>query len=219
MADPIISRLNNPEYIALAEMQDRFIDMIYSFDGNFVMHGGTAIWRCYSGNRFSFDIDGYIRSSNEFELLNNFITFEISKRKMKLRTIRAISGALFIYITVSPTTELKVELIPPKNKITPTRANYERADGSAISILTLSPEDFIAEKIDAYSHRRYMRDLYDIFQLVNRVENKSKIRSKLRKFISGIENPIKEDELGPLIINGITPSFNDMVKYIGGKLK
>ena len=90
---------------------------------------------------------------------------------------------------------------------------------SIISITTLSPEDFISEKIEAYAHRCYMRDLYDIFQLVNRVENISKIRSKLKRFINDIENPIKDDELGSMIISGITPTFEDMVKYIGGKLK
>jgi predicted nucleotidyltransferase component of viral defense system len=88
-----------------------------------------------------------------------------------------------------------------------------------LSILTLSPEEFILEKIKAYSHRRYLRDLYDISQLINRVENIDRVRAKLKRFINSIESPIKADELSPMIINGVTPSFDDIVKHISEKLK
>ena len=91
-------------------MQDRFIETVYSFDPSLILHGGTAIWRCYSGNRFSFDIDGYITSKKEFDLLNGNISWEMAKRGMRLRTMRTTTSgqksAIFLYITVDPTTDI-----------------------------------------------------------------------------------------------------------------
>ncbi|MGQ9515294.1 MAG: hypothetical protein ACUVTL_09670 [Thermoproteota archaeon] len=42
----------------IAELQDlMMIELSNSF--NFILHGGTAIWRVYSGKRFSYVIDVY----------------------------------------------------------------------------------------------------------------------------------------------------------------
>jgi predicted nucleotidyltransferase component of viral defense system len=220
MADPIMNRLTRTDFLALAEMQDRFIDMIYSFDKDFVLHGGTAIWRCYGGNRFSFDIDGYMRSRKEFDLLRNNITWEMAKKGIRLKNIWTMeTGGLFIYIPVMDAIDLKVELVKAKQKINPIRVNYERVDGSLFSVLTLTAEDFILEKINAYESRRYIRDLYDIYQLISKVENQNRIKRKLRRFIDAINPPINEHELDPIIISGVTPTVKDMVKYIDGRIK
>lgn len=220
MTEPIMIRLGKPDFVALAEMQDRFIEMVYSFDKDLVVHGGTAIWRCYQGNRFSFDIDGYMVSMKEFKLLSDQITWEMAKRRIGLRTIRTMdTGGVFVYVPVTSSIELKVEIVKSKRKLNPVRANYERVDGSMLSILTLTPEDFILEKIAAYQSRRYIRDIYDIYQLIDRVFESKRIKEKLRKFIDSIENPINEGELQSIIISGLTPSFDYMVKYISGKIK
>lgn len=44
----------------IAYAQDIIIEELYTFFSTAVLHGGTAIWRCYNGNRFSEDIDFYI---------------------------------------------------------------------------------------------------------------------------------------------------------------
>jgi predicted nucleotidyltransferase component of viral defense system len=218
MADPLMLRLRREDFLKLAELQDKFIDCIYSFDSTLILHGGTAIWRCYSGNRFSYDIDGYITSKGESDLINEELTWAVSRSGMRLNKIRQMGMAIFAYIS-DQETELKVELTPMKKKLNPIRKGYERADGSSLSILTFSPEDFIKEKITTYNSRRYIRDLYDIYQLIDKVEDVKIVRAKLKSFLRNLEKPLNEPELGNIILSGVTPTFDDMVKHISGAIK
>ncbi|MEK6826160.1 MAG: nucleotidyl transferase AbiEii/AbiGii toxin family protein, partial [Nanoarchaeota archaeon] len=71
----------------LAYAQDILIGELYRFFPDAIIHGGTAIWRCYNGNRFSEDIDVYIPKHNE--IINNFFKsleirgFSIVKKRIK----------------------------------------------------------------------------------------------------------------------------------------
>lgn len=60
MAIPLILRIKRKKHRELAGLQDILIENIYEILPETVLHGGTAIWRCYLGNRFSEDIDIYI---------------------------------------------------------------------------------------------------------------------------------------------------------------
>ncbi len=51
--------LKTEHQLAVAALQDSVVESIFEMDENIVMQGGTAIWRCYNGNRFSEDIDIY----------------------------------------------------------------------------------------------------------------------------------------------------------------
>ena len=53
---PLILKLKKQNHKELAEAQDIMIENIFDVD-DAVLHGGTAIWRCYKGKRFSEDID------------------------------------------------------------------------------------------------------------------------------------------------------------------
>ncbi|MDG7039172.1 MAG: nucleotidyl transferase AbiEii/AbiGii toxin family protein [Nitrososphaerota archaeon] len=46
----------------LAYAQDIVVEKIYDYLPEVVLHGGTLIWRCYAGNRFSEDLDFYAAS-------------------------------------------------------------------------------------------------------------------------------------------------------------
>lgn len=57
---PLMNRLRKESHRNIAMAQDLLTIEIY---GNFpeaIIHGGTAIWRCYGGNRFSEDVDVYL---------------------------------------------------------------------------------------------------------------------------------------------------------------
>lgn len=217
MAEPLMLRLRRGDFLALAELQDRFVDAISSIDSSFVLHGGTAIWRCYAGNRFSFDIDGYITSKRESDLLSADLTWEITRRGMRLARIRAI-GESMIATVASEDAELKVELLYRKRGIRHVVANYERVDGSMLSIRTLSPGGFVLEKVEAYEHRRYLRDLYDIYQLVDRAKGDPSVVRRVRRFIMNIEPPSGAPSLGEIVFSGAVPSFSDMVGSIKGAI-
>ncbi len=219
MAEPLVNRLKRPEFIALARLQDRFIEMVYALDNDFVMHGGTAIWRCYGGNRFSYDIDGYVMSKKESRLLGDNITWEIAKVGLKLKRIAHIGDALFITISEGET-DMKVEIVPSKKRIVSISTPYEKIDGTMLSIRTLTPDDFVLEKINAYEERHYARDLYDIYQLMGKIEAGGITEKKLKKFINAIEPPLEgQGGIKGMVLSGVEPSFDDMVKYIRGKLK
>ena len=50
-----------------AKLEDTVIELLYSRHKDLVLHGGTSIWRCYSGNRFSRDLDFYMKVSSKAE--------------------------------------------------------------------------------------------------------------------------------------------------------
>ena len=67
MAIVLFNRLKKKLHREIALLQDELIDIIYSIEPNAVLHGGTAIWRCFQGNRFSEDLDFYLTPSKNFK--------------------------------------------------------------------------------------------------------------------------------------------------------
>ena len=214
---PLSKRLPRREFVNLAELQDRFIDSIYSFERDFVIHGGTAIWRCYKGNRFSYDIDGYVQSGLKMGHVSRELAWALSKGGAKLDKARRIGRAIVAQVS-NQDTQLKVEIgirkIPRK-----VVREYERVDGTFTSVLTLTPEDLILEKVRAYSGRQYMRDLYDIYHLIGQVTEKRHIRAKLSRFIRSINPPTNQSELPMVIYSGVSPTYDRMVDYIRASLE
>ena len=57
---PILSVLRRKEELETARLEDDVINVLTDITDKMAMHGGTAVWRCYNGKRFSTDIDVYI---------------------------------------------------------------------------------------------------------------------------------------------------------------
>ena len=57
---PLILRLKKSAHKDIAAAQDLIVSALYEVFNDSVLHGGTSIWRCYKGNRFSEDVDAYI---------------------------------------------------------------------------------------------------------------------------------------------------------------
>ena len=205
---PLILRLKKQAHKDIAKAQDLIVESIYAIFDKAVLHGGTAVWRCYSGNRFSEDIDAYI--PRNLEKINLFFEnlekkgFVIEKKKigecslysgLKLNRTFVRFEALF--------KNVKGEL-----------KEYETIDGNLISVYTLLPEELIKEKINAYLARLKVRDIYDVFFLLKYVKDKDKIKKELGKLILNFKNPIDEKELKVLITEGIIPNAEEIVRYI-----
>jgi predicted nucleotidyltransferase component of viral defense system len=90
---------------------------------------------------------------------------------------------------------------------------YEMADGTKIVVNTLSPEDLIKEKVEVYFDRLNIKDLYDIFFLLNFAEKKE-IKNNLSQLLQNFKNPKNEKELKYLIIVGTAPKLEEMLKKI-----
>ncbi len=210
---PIIKLLKKREYQEISRFQDVVVEALYQTDSSIILHGGTAIWRCFSGSRFSNDIDAYISSKKELERLKTGILSTASDRGIKIEKIKDTGNLIFMAFS-SGDTYLKVEINYVKKSISPVASRFEKVDGTYTEILTLTPEEFILEKIAAYSDRRFIRDIYDIYILCDYVQNANKISKAVLLFLNKIERPINESDLKALIYTGPVPSFDNMIVHI-----
>ena len=205
---PLLLKIKREQHKNIARAQDIIIETIYKFFDKAVLHGGTAIWRCYKSNRFSEDIDMYInRDLDKIELFFKElekIGFLIEKKKIGENSI--YSSLRFNNCNV------RFEALFKKSESQ--LADYETIDGNYITIYSLNPENLIKEKVDTYLKRRKIRDLYDIFFLLRYVKNKNEININLKKLLNKFETPADENDLKILIFEGLVPKTDKMVEYI-----
>ncbi len=213
---PIIKLLKKREYQDLSRFQDVIVAVLYQVDSGIVLHGGTAIWRCFSGSRFSTDIDAYISSKDELERLKEGVVAAAAEQRINVEKIKDTGNLIFMAFAMGDT-YLKVEMNYAKKPMHPIATRFEKVDGTYMEILTLTPEEFILEKIDAYSDRRFIRDIYDMYILSDYVKNPTKIRKAVLSFTGKIEKPVNESDLKALIYKGPVPSFRNMVEHIRGR--
>lgn len=200
---PIEKKLKKKIHKKVAAAQDLLIiEMYKNFPGS-VIHGGTSIWRCYNGNRFSEDIDVYLPTQLKEKM--KFFKDRLEKIGFHTKKFKQTENSIFSYQGAIIRFEAVFKDI--KDFIT---KSFEMSDGSFIIVNTLSPEKIIKEKISAYNERRKIRDLYDIFFLLNFVENKKSVNLKDLIF----REPIDKKDLEVLIISGVAPGVDYMVRSI-----
>jgi predicted nucleotidyltransferase component of viral defense system len=206
---PLSQRLKRRQHVEIAGLQDIVVEMLYRVFPESVLHGGTAIWRCYSGSRFSEDIDVYLERDTERieELFSQLRAagFSITKK-------RIMENSLYSKLAFNGT-EIRLEAVFAKVK--GVVKEYETYEGMLLNIYTLLPEELISEKVSAYRKRRKVRDLYDIFFLLRHVKDANRVIPKLKEFLAGFEKPLDEDELKILILVGVSPRTEEMLEYIG----
>lgn len=205
---PLSQRLKRRHHVEIARLQDIVVETLYRVFPESVLHGGTAIWRCYSGSRFSEDIDVYLEKDAERleKLFNQLVAagFAIAKKRVK-------DNSLYSKLIFNGT-EIRLEAV--FMKIKGIVKEYETYEGMLLNIYTLLPEDLVLEKISAYRKRGKVRDLYDIFFLLRYVKDAKKIMPKLKGLMEDFKKPLDEDGLKVLILVGISPKTEDMMEYI-----
>ncbi len=205
---PLNLKLRNKKDREVAFAQDIMVAELYKFFPEAVIHGGTGIWRCYNGNRFSEDVDVYIKRDERKieEFFKSLETKGLKFIKKRLKENSLYSGWDFKGI------EIKFEATFQNKK--PFLKKYETAESFFINVYTLTPEDLVIEKVETYLKRRKIRDLYDIAFLINYVENKELVKDYLKKLIAKFEKPIDEENLADIIIVGVVPSSNELLMEI-----
>ena len=205
---PLILKLKKAEHKEVAKAQDLIVETLYKTFEYGVIHGGTSIWRCYHGSRFSEDVDVYI--SRDLKKIDLFFSsteklgFIIKKKKIG-------ENSLYSNLELN---ETSVRLEAIFKKVNGSLAEYEAVDGNLITVYTLLPEELINEKVNAYLGRKKIRDLYDIFYLLRFVKDKKLIIKSLKKLIDEFPRPVDEKDLKILIIEGIVPNLDSMLLYI-----
>jgi len=95
-------------------------------------------------------------------------------------------------------------------------SQYIKVDGSSITLSILSSLDLAIRKMEAYSNRLYIRDIYDLVQLTNFIDKKDYYaRSKFKEFLNSVEEPVDEHILESLIYKGFNKwTFKSMIDYL-----
>lgn len=210
---PLILRLKKEMHKKIARAQDIIIEELYLVFNDAVFHGGTAIWRCYKGNRFSEDVDVYI--PRNIEKINSFFN-SLEKNGFLIEKKKITENSLFSSMKFNNTIVGFEALFKKSESIL---KDYEQAEGNFTAVYTLAPEQFIKEKVDAYLKRRKIRDLYDIFFLLKYSNEKEKIKGDLIKLLKEFKQPVDEQDLNVIILEGIVPETKKMLDYIGSFIK
>jgi len=205
---PLILRLKKQAHREIAKTQDLIVEVLFSISNEAVMHGGTAIWRCYGGNRFSEDIDVYLpKNLEKIELFFEKMKqrgFTIEKKKIG-------KNSLYSNLDFNGTTVRFEALF---KKVEGHLQDYETAESNFITINTLTAEELIKEKVQTYLKRCKIRDLYDIFFLLKKVDDRILVKTELKELIAHFQEPLDEKDLQVLILEGLVPSSEKMLEYI-----
>ncbi|MEK6867987.1 MAG: nucleotidyl transferase AbiEii/AbiGii toxin family protein [Nanoarchaeota archaeon] len=202
---PLILRLKKASHKEIALGQDIIIKELYAVFERAVLHGGTGIWRCYHGTRFSEDIDVYIpRDLKKIDVLFNLLQkkgFTILKKRIREQSL---------YSTLQfNRVEIRFEAL--FLSVSNILKDYETVDGQFLPIYTLSPELFVKEKVAAYLSRKKIRDLYDIFFLMPLIQDKKFVFQELSLLIQNFIPAIDEEDLRVFILEGVAPTSEDML--------
>lgn len=207
---PLVKRLRKHMHRNIIYAQDLAIIELYNLFPNVVIHGGTAILRCFSSNRFSEDVDVYLPPRIKESDLKEFL--QVLQRRgfiiKKFKHTRNSVFSKFLYGKV----EIRFEAVFKKVKsvVKP----FELSDGTTILVNALPVEELVREKVDTYLGRRKIRDLYDIFFLLRFVENKHLVAGDLKRLTQKFKPPLDEMELKVLIISGSVPTTEAMLNEV-----
>ncbi len=204
---PLILRLKKKQHRDIARAQDLVVSSLYEIFNKAVIHGGTALWRCYSGNRFSEDVDVYIEK--DLRKVSNLFT-EFEKRGFKVERKKISDNSIYSSLNLSGTI-VRFEAI--FKKIGGILKDYETIEGNTVIVYTLSAEELIKEKSRTYIKRRKIRDLYDVFFLI-KFADKNKVKEAIEYLIKNYQKPIDESDLGAIILQGLIPDSVSMLNYL-----
>ena len=156
---PILDKLLDRTQIQKALLQDRVVRVLFTTTKKIVLHGGTVVWRCYGGERFSKDLDIYV--SKELEVMKTLNRLSqagiawslIQKRKTGF-------GLYYNYVVTSGGVDIALQITMKKAEGSLSR--YGTVDGSYVNISALPADRLLLEKAEALLDRAKARDLYDM---------------------------------------------------------
>ena len=211
---PIAKQLKKQSQVQIAFLQDEIVDILYSLADDLIFRGGTAIWRCYHGKRFSEDLDFYSLSFTN--IMKEFHESVIS-HGLSVPRIEDTGNVIFSTIRNNDAT-IRVE-INHVSDVTGNLMKYELTDGSNVEVLSLTADQFINEKILAYTDRRYIRDIYDIYHISTNFQLQDLTRQNLMEFLSNLPQPLDEPVLRTLVYAGLAPTFENMIREMKRRIR
>lgn len=194
---PLHRRMRRERHKKIARVQDTVVETLY-----------RVFPSCYSGNRFSEDVDAYI--GKKTDKINTFFN-ELEKAGFEIVKRRMTKSALYSVLSFGGI-EVRFEAL--LKHVEGVVTEYETYEGILFNVFTLPPEGIILEKIGAYLKRRKIRDLYDIFFLLRYVKDTKKLKPELVELLQSFKAPVDEGELKTLILFGAIPTSVDILEFI-----
>lgn len=199
--------------------QDMLLAFVVDNFTGAVMHGGTCIWRCYGGRRYSKDLDFYLGVPAERGITLVRKAFMDAGFALKEFHFDRASNTLVI---------VERREIEGKADFTFSRvngavkANYARINGTAMEISALDPEGLLQEKISAHLDKYgrgadEVQDLYDVYYLTSLVRAPSAHAAEAAKrLVSEVKRPPRnERQLANYMLKGeAAPSFRQLMESI-----
>jgi predicted nucleotidyltransferase component of viral defense system len=208
---PLYHKLRRSIHRKIALAQDIIIMKLYERFPEAVLHGGTAIWRCYGSNRFSEDIDIYLPPKNKSrENLEMFLK-SLEQQGFSLAKFKMTDNGFFSKL-MREGVEVRLEAV--FKSINASVKQFELSDSTFTNVYTLQPEELIMEKMAAYKKRKKVRDLYDIYFLLRFVSDRKFVEKYLRGFSGSFENPVDPDNIKAIIISGAVPDAGKLIREI-----
>jgi hypothetical protein len=208
----LYEELKTREQKSIAMLQDTAMDIVDRAIKNYVLHGGTAIWRCYNGNRFSYDLDFYFDSRDICMRLEKQAS--VYGLRMECSDKKKVYARLYGYNS-------HVGIQAERKKVRGITANFLKGNGSSLTVMVLSPTAIFLEKISAYTDRLESKDLYDLYLLASGSEggaysvDKTKVKGKLNGMIAGFKKPSDSwGSLEAMILHGRLPPISDTLDYL-----
>ena len=171
---------------------DRILEIIGDVakctENKLILVGGTALALFYLKHRVSIDLD-FVPIAGDEEKHKQTIKGCLTKKGY--RTATASYKNQFV-IQFDDTT-IKLEIFYPKHKI----EKIETFDASGMPLSVASLNDLFKMKIEAYSARKSVRDLFDIVFIL---KNKEGGYSYLKEIITKYGMPENQDEIKNYIL-------------------
>lgn len=205
MKIPLEKSLRKRLHVEIGMLQDEAMDALYSIDPLLVLHGGTCVWRCFEGNRFSEDLDLYSQRGGK---LAAEMADVLGSRSLALSKLKSTGNLLYCKVSDSQA-EIRIEINLAASVPYGAR-RYERINGSFMDVLCPSPETLFLEKIAAYKNRRFARDLYDLYHLSSYVEDAPQLQKAAKGLLSALQQPLDGPNLSALVYSGAVPTFEQM---------
>jgi predicted nucleotidyltransferase component of viral defense system len=218
----LYNKLKKTKQKNIGLLQDEVIDILYNLFPDLIFHGGTCIWRCYNGQRFSEDLDFYLkRQDNIKEKLNKALL----SKNLKLIKFKMTENVIFSKISDNKEIiRFEARLLDSNDIIFSKKhiCEYYRMDGSCIIIYALSIFDLILEKSKAFINRKLIRDIYDVFFLSSQIKNDDvdvNFKRNINNLIKEFTDPLDEKNLRTLVYSGIIPGYKSMLNIIKNRFK
>jgi len=174
------------------EVLDRF--QSGRFLDNLIFTGGTMLRLCYGLNRFSVDLDFWIYKKIDTEkyfkqlreFLAKFYTIRDAENKFytMLFEIRSKDYPRTLMIEIRK----RIEQVKTEFSIA-----YSQYSNTQVMVRTLSLQEMISSKIEAFLNRKEIRDVFDIEFLLKKGIELKVSKKELEGLLDGINSLSKKD--------------------------